>query len=674
MSEDLYRKYLMSLPDSAFFDIYRTYLGPVSTPFRKQELCSDLCSFLRRPEVQQRIIELIDQDDSYWLTVIDISAGFYPERAQQIFHGRLSPVEIHQKLLNLEDRMLVIIDPDSKSIQLNPILRPLLQEHAVDMSRILPSEELQSPAPACPMNEAAWFTFYSFFYRPQQIFKQSGGIRKKDMEVLEAIFFQFPDKGVLGSAIESIIHSLKSIGLLSSGNQDAAACMSSRSAWERFLELPRKQSLSYLAAGMIVPEPRQLEATARGCHAFLSLLQPSCRYLIKDIISALQFAFTACDGPSASWTADTYRALCSLGILWPDGEEHCISAELSSIITRENPAGTTVEQESVIVQPSFEVTITHNAPIGKLLPMASLLEPKRCDIYPQFELTRDRCLHAFIHEPEAFELLSAYSKGKLPQNVTMSLELWETEGRSLSLYSGTILKADEQRRHIIEHHHSISRLIQEVLAPGVYLMRGSQREVQAAFADAGLGNIPSRSRSLPGIEAAYHFPQLPESVFFHSRKQKDVPSSSKKHRTAGSTENKQPNPDIELIHMKITEQDSRELMEHLLEQKLILLPEQINSSHLPKERNEARGIDYMGKVRLLERILRSSSDLAEVTERDRSGKPVRRLIRPTALKPRGADLFVSGLQLPGGEPIHLQVRKLSLVRKVRSGFNSVSHH
>ncbi|GAB6089277.1 hypothetical protein [Spirochaeta dissipatitropha] len=671
MSEELFKRYLMSLPDSAFFDIYRTYLGPVSTPFRKQELCSDLCNFLRRPEVQQRIVDLIDQDDSYWLTVIDISASFSPERAQQIFHGRLSPVEIHQRMLNLEDRMLIVIDPDSKSIQLNPILRPLLQEHAVNMSRILPFEQLTAAAPGCPMNEAAWFTFYSFFRHPQQIFKQSGGIRKKDMELLEGIFFQFPAKGVLGTAIESIIHALAAIGLLRPGNQDSTAYMSSRPAWEKFLKLPRKQALAYLAAGMIVPESRQLEATARGCHAFLSLLQPSSRYLIKDLISALQFSFTACNGPSASWTADTYRALCSLGILWPDGEEHCISAELSSVIASDNPVDIAAEEESVIVQPSFEVTITHNAPIGKLLPLASLLEPRRCDIYPQFELTRDRCLHAFIHEPEAFELLSTYSKGNLPQNVTMSLELWETEGRSLSLYSGTILKADEQRRHIIEHHHNISRLIQEILAPGVYLMRGSQREVQAAFADAGLGNIPSRSRSLPGIETAYHFPLLPESVFLHTQKQK--PSSSKSHITDTPIKSGNQSPGIELIHAKITEQDSRELMEHLLEQKLILLPEQISSRHLPKERNEARGIDYMGKVRLLERILRSSSDLAETTERDRNGKPIRRLIRPTALKPRGADLFVSGLQLPGGEPIHLQVRKLSLVRKVRSGFNSASH-
>ena len=54
----------VTLPDSAFFDIVRNYLGDVSTPFNKHRLFDRLVSFLKKRETVRRIISLIDSDDA----------------------------------------------------------------------------------------------------------------------------------------------------------------------------------------------------------------------------------------------------------------------------------------------------------------------------------------------------------------------------------------------------------------------------------------------------------------------------------------------------------------------------------------------------------------------------------------------------------------------------------
>ncbi|AFG38749.1 hypothetical protein [Spirochaeta africana] len=665
MDKQLFSRYLMSLPDAAFFDLYRTYLGAVQTPFKKQDLVRDLQRLLQEPDLQQRILALLDRDDRQWLSIIGLSGSLPPEQLQSLFGNELSAIEIHQRILNLEDRLLVITDPDTLQLRLNPLLESRLQQEVVHLEAILPDHGATAGTTPGAMNDPALFMLLAYFRIPRELFRQSGGLRKREHDRLQHIFPQFTGKGVLGSTIESIIQSLTALGLLErvQGTDQYGA---ETVVWERFFATSPRDRIAYLTAGMIADTPEAIADAAACVAGLLQLLRPGRRYRSEDVREAARLAHAAAGRQQAPWIEDIMRGLETLGIFSSRNTQFTSTGESPVLGSQNLPSEQSGDPAAaVVVQPSFEVTLTHTADIPALLPLTALLEPVRFDLYPHFELTRDRCLRSLTRQPDAVTVLQDSCSAPLPQNVAMSLELWASEGRSITLHTGTVLTADAERRHIIEHHQQLSGLIRKTLAPGVFLMNGSPAEIQQAFAAAGLGYLPSQTRpdTRPSLQ---QFAPLPGTLFpaiDHNRQPRspepDTPDSVGLLRELN-----------QIIDTRIEDDDHREMLRRRSSAKLLLLPEQIDPAYLPNERTEAHGLDYLGKVRLLERILQSPSDLAEITERDRTGKPVRRLLRPTKLSPSGNELFLSGLQLPGGEPVRVAVRKMSLVRKVRSGFNS----
>ena len=103
-----------------------------------------------------------------------------------------------------------------------------------------------------------------------------------------------------------------------------------------------------------------------------------------------------------------------------------------------------------------------------------------------------------------------------------------------------------------------------------------------------------------------------------------------------------------------------------IEKKLILYPAQLkNPVHEPSA-SEARGVDYAGKVRIIQQSLQSENTLLELIERTAQGKPARHLLRPTKLEKSGHDLVLIGEELPGEKSIRIRVEKIGYVKKWRN--------
>jgi len=77
-------------------------------------------------------------------------------------------------------------------------------------------------------------------------------------------------------------------------------------------------------------------------------------------------------------------------------------------------------------------------------------------------------------------------------------------------------------------------------------------------------------------------------------------------------------------------------------------------------------MDYIGKIRLIERTLESKSELLEVT----FGSPIEKLttylVKPIALDKSNEDLLLNAITLPGEDKIELIVRKMSKVKRLKS--------
>ncbi|MFW5802206.1 MAG: hypothetical protein ACOCVC_09250, partial [Spirochaeta sp.] len=335
MDHNLFSQYLMSLPDSAFFDLYRTYLGPVQTPFKKQDLVRDLVKLLNNADFQRRIMLVLDDEDRHWLSIIGLSGSLSMARVQTLFGADLSPVDIHQRVLNLEDRLLIITDPETNELRLNPLLEEELQRTVVRITSILPDQGQSPIVPQCSINEAALFMLMAFFRFPREVFRQNGGLRKRDHDRLREIFPLLPPKGVLGSAVESITHGLITLGLVlpagSSGNESSVDTES----WRNLFTLPHTDRLSYLVAAMIISDMQSIEEAAACCRGLLGLLKPGRLYRRADLREAARFLHAANGKPYAPWVEDILRGMETLGIFKLVDDDTAAAADIGG----QSPSG-----------------------------------------------------------------------------------------------------------------------------------------------------------------------------------------------------------------------------------------------------------------------------------------------------------------------------------------------
>ena len=98
----------------------------------------------------------------------------------------------------------------------------------------------------------------------------------------------------------------------------------------------------------------------------------------------------------------------------------------------------------------------------------------------------------------------------------------------------------------------------------------------------------------------------------------------------------------------------------------MLTEAQIESSDPRSERLEAGGLDYLGKVRVVETSLRSPGDRLEILYRLPGEEPVRAVLRPVRLDKNEKGLVLEAEDLATGGPARVPLGAVSTVRRLRS--------
>ena len=133
-----------------------------------------------------------------------------------------------------------------------------------------------------------------------------------------------------------------------------------------------------------------------------------------------------------------------------------------------------------------------------------------------------------------------------------------------------------------------------------------------------------------------------------------------------------PDPEPRLSELRATlassdrpDGERRELADRI-ERRLVLTERQIAQADPRPERLEASGLDYLGKVRVVERALRTSGDRLEVLYRLPGAEPVRALLRPVRLDKNEKGLVLEAEDLGTGGPARVPLGAVSTVRRVRA--------
>jgi hypothetical protein len=112
--------------------------------------------------------------------------------------------------------------------------------------------------------------------------------------------------------------------------------------------------------------------------------------------------------------------------------------------------------------------------------------------------------------------------------------------------------------------------------------------------------------------------------------------------------------------------DERHELADRIERRLVLTERQIAQSDPHPERLEAGGLDYLGKVRVVERALRASGDRLEVLYRLPGEEPVRALLRPVRLDKNEKGLVLEAEDLGTGSPARVPLGAVSTVKRLRA--------
>jgi len=689
---------LLTSSSEALLGAVRNYIGPVKTPFDKRDLVGKLEAFLRRPETRNSIFSLLDQLDCKILSS-SLLVGPVPEQSlKELFLGEIPLFELGVRISNLLDRLLLFRYQvgGRRYIAVNPLLEDELTEKMLKPTALFGNGAtdpsiLKGAIPAMADAKTAVALFCFLFHAPLSM-RKTGVLNKRASERAAALLPELSSAS--GDRPGVLARALAAVGVLPSNEDEGRS--PDREAFAELLSEWGEDLPYYLASRLagefeerqssnasLGPRPEQDcidgggGGAARQCALVLAgaleVLPTGC--LIARPALSRWLRIVAKRSRLAAVPSGAVAALEALGIVTQQGGSMILALPKS---TSERSVPTERKRGALVVEGTHALHLMPEASLEERLFVGCVARPSSVGMVWSFELDRDSVRRAFASGLTAKEIQSrfvALSGTELPQSFVFSLSAWEEEYRSLRLYRGFVLVADERQRPIIERSAALGSLVAERLAPGVYFLSAASAEEAAALLsaagleapplifspgvcnpagafmapDAGSENAPSLARER--IEAIGSLVALPAG-------EESVPLKT------------DPEPRLAELRRYLTvssrsEESRRELADRI-ERRLVLTERQIAESDPHPERLEASGLDYMGKVRVVERALRSPGDRLEVLYRLPGEEPVRALLRPVKLDKNDKGLVLEAEDLGTGGPARVPLGSVSTVRRLRA--------
>ncbi|MDR2144814.1 MAG: hypothetical protein LBP29_10645, partial [Treponema sp.] len=320
---EFWQSALMTLPDTAFFELMRSALGNIRTPFNKQKLLEDLSGFLSRPETQETIAAFLDNADRRIIAAVAVLGEPVPGELESFFSGEYSYADLHGFLINLEERFIIyrFREDGLFRIALNPRLEPVLAPAAAGRSLLfspvpdpragngsgprapeggLPPATEDRPPPE-PLSGRLLAALFSFFLSERSFLKADasdrGGVFSPRKKVLDDGEKLFP-----GLDLETIAGAFLSLGLL---EPDGERFRADGKRLSLFRELSPVCALEYLAAGSAL-YLQSLEPNPLPGYIHRSLLKTTDLF-INSLLASLGFVNPSGSSPDPDGTADGPR-------------------------------------------------------------------------------------------------------------------------------------------------------------------------------------------------------------------------------------------------------------------------------------------------------------------------------------------------------------------------------
>lgn len=637
---ELLTESLMALPDLVFFELLRNWIGPISTPYRKQDLLDDLRSRMTEPERRARILALLDSQDVLILWALNAAGSAGLDAISRVVRPE-NPAAVHRGLVNLQDRLLIYRSDRDGRYRINPWFADDIE----DLVRADPCESWDRQQIGQKADRLGCLVVALC-----SLAREDGRIRRRDGELRQGFVDQVRSRFGPAQADMTpiVLHALEATGILRADSVAGPGTYRlSEAALSELISMDGIQLVSVLLAA--AEDRAALAGRATAWEQVLKVL--SCGPTERRTAERLgQLAYVV-HGSERPFQLEPSLELGVLGELAP--------GTIGLV-----PPGE--RDQSSMADSSLQLVLGPDTDRASVLALSRHTRLVRLEFSSVWEVTRDAVYRWLQNGADIAEILAAVARlvDPVPEVLEASLRDWSASFAGARWYRGIVLAISEDRRAMLVHDKDFQNLEPKELAPGIYLIRDERAELLAGFAErnglpapplpTGLVVEEPETTGLPlGVRPQPHQLGLPPQF-----------PSGGEGNDSGERIRTELDRALEAVAGQISDAALSEARVRI-QRRLIVDQEQIGWIETITEGLEARGLDYSAKVRVIETALRDTGSILEIT-RSVAGERKLSLLEPTELKRDGQSMMLLGREAERPEQlVRIDVSKISRVRRLR---------
>jgi hypothetical protein len=663
----------------------RRWFGPIRTPFNKHELLSKVEAYLKRQDICERVVQLLDAKDRRFLALFK-REGALPSRLLLGFlvPGGKSPSASSSpspaRLKDLCDRMVLYSYSDDKH-ELWYAISPPLEDAvlaALSDADLAPSLTFADEKPGVDAL-AGFCALASACAQAKPAFKSREALSKaaivmlqktapwllEDADILKLYLDTLRNAGALGDdengrpaldprsflqLAEDLGEGLAAYLIMSSASSDASlSALRAAILVELIRTLPagavlQAQDLRFLALAATMDRFRALHGGLEG-QSMALWASELCEIPEFMLLSCLRFG------------------------LFIEQEDGRLALSGSAYALRRRQSA----RPPLVVEESQEIRIAPEAGSLPRVFVACVMRLEDCGLMWAARLDKSAAMAAFAWGFSAAliaDRLEAESGKSLPQSVRFSLHSWEEASKGAILRSGIILTLDDHYAALLENTPKAGALLREKLRDGVYLLDAPNlREAEKALNSLGI-DVDLRLGGIGGQRnaARYEAASLALAYQHASRgiddalpaitpaiaSRRDSVDRSRKALVSGLA--------ASLGALSLSADERAALLDRI-RAGFIMDAAQLTAGDWSQEIVCASGLDYPAKLRIIERALREGHALdLSFSDSDAS----RSFIGwPLELKKLPSGLALS-LRGAGGESWEIAVKRIAKTRLIHT--------
>lgn len=677
-----WRESFSILPDDYFFEIVRMYLGEVKTPYNKQKLIEELGAFIRKDENRRNIIALLDSSDIKLLSAVWMLPSCDEKKLESFLEPQFSLAAVYERVANLSERLVLYRVADKKSgnvqIKINPLLEDELSS-MLGMNALVSSSENFTPSDSesFALSNEFFAVLVSYLVTNKKLCRSDGALKKHSAEELKNIFGS--DRTAV---IETLVRSMTNLSLLADSDSGLEIKWNVLS---QFAGLSFQNRIAYLCAAVTRFSRRTLIMYVQLLTDALYSVQKKyvSRADLKKIIFVLKEKTGGHELFGAGRVSELLRRAQSLqddtslsdsgisdliidnavefGVLEVAGKNEQgekLFKVSEQFINPQQSEGESVQPLSV--DAAFSVSVMPGASLTQLLELVKFADAVQFDTVSAFTVSRSSVMRGFglgMNAEKIISVLQKMSPYPVPQNLCVSVEEWYSSFNSAGLYKGYILRIPPESEKAVLKNPNFAPFVRETIAPGIILLDFDCDETACRIIQKAGLDFVSGIKSEPQKQDPAGFSEI-----YCGGSYTDIFSAQKASQTSSANSAALVIEQLKevLSSMKMSAEQKECLLERI-ERRVIVNPVQLRAESVRFEVLEAGGMDYTGKIHVIESAVQGGS-LLEIELED---SPVPLIGRPVHLNKisGGAELYLA--TTASDEPLVISVSAAVRVKKIR---------